>query len=73
MNILWGKGFNEEYNETDIGEISRPFLSFDSGLKIIKVIDTSGSNLDSYQDGKKKIILLDALFLILRNFTKVRK
>ena len=44
MNILRGKGFNEEYNATDIGEVSRPFLSTDSGLKIIKVIDTLEDN-----------------------------
>lgn len=73
MNILRGKGFNEKYNATDIGEVSRPFASFDSGLKIIKVIDTSGSNLESLPRWKEKDYTIRCFIFDTTQFYKGKK
>lgn len=73
MNILRGKGFNEEYNATDIGEVSRPFLSIDSRLKIIKVIDTSGSNLKSLPRWKEKDYTIRCFIFDTTQFYKGKK
>lgn len=73
MNILRGNGFNEEYNATDIGEVSRPFLSIDSGLKIIKIIDTSGSNLKSLPRWKEKDYTIRCFIFDTTQFYKGKK
>ena len=60
MNILWG-------------EVSRPFLNFDSGLKIIKVIDTSGSNLESLPRWKEKDYTIRCFIFDTTQFYKGKK
>lgn len=74
MNIMRGKGFNNEYEPTDKGESTFiPRIRFSKGIRLIQFIDTSGSFIEDTEKWKQKGYTIRCYVFDTRQFFENRK